>query len=232
MFIRNLHIDVKPEHVARYRGLILQHALYAKRVDPSIRHFDVLQNAADANCLHTIEVYQDRAAWERHSADPYAAEFAKATTELCKPLSKQDGLSEARNLEPSDADWIVPARWDADPACGLFVHNAWIYLKPEFAQAYSEIIVGEVRRAKALERGILGFHVFQSLHDPALLHTYEVYTARSAWEHHYQQPYLQELKSKTTHMHDAERRALRRPIACTNLEPTDAYWRAVMGSGA
>lgn len=227
MFIRNLHLDIKPEHLERYKRLAIQHALYAKRIDPGIKHFDLLENLADPNCIHTVEVYQDHTTWERHSREGYAVDFAKLTAELCKPLSSQDGLSEARNLEPSDENWFAPQRWSGDPARSLFIHNSWIYVKPQFAQAYSEIIVNEVRKAKPLERGILGFHVFQNLQDPGLIHTYEVYVSRPVWENHYQQSYLQELKSKTNGMHDPKKRANRRPIACRNLEPTDAYWQAV-----
>lgn len=230
MFIRNLHLDVKPEHLERYKRLAIQHALYARRVDPAVKHFDLLENLADSNCLHRIEVYQDHAAWERHRREGYSVEFAKVTAEFCKPPSPQDGLSEARNLEPSDEAWFIPSYYSSAPACSLFIHNSWIYIKPQFAQAYGEIIVNEVRKAKPLERGMLGFHIFQNIENPGLLHTYEVYASRPVWENHYQQSYLQDLKTKTNGMHDPEKRANRRPIACRNLEPTDAYWQAVGNS--
>lgn len=226
MFVRNTHIDVKPENLETYRRLLLQQALYAKRMEPAIKRFDLLENWADKNCLHTLEVYTDRAAWESYSAQDYVCDFAKATEALCNPPSPIDGLSEARNLEPLDEEFNRQALTVAGNKHTLYIHNAWIYLAPEHRESYIHDIVEEIRHAKPLERGIVDFHLYQELANPNILHTYEVYRSKPVWQHHYEQPYLKEFHKKNGHKYAPEMRQQRRSFECTNLEPPDEHWFA------
>ena len=64
----------------------------------------------------------------------------------------------------------------------MYVHNSWLYLKPEHRDGYVERLLEEVRHAKKVEKTLLRFDVYQSLDDPSLIHTYEVFTDREAWE--------------------------------------------------
>ena len=94
---RNTHIDIEPEHLEEYLGLITEHAAHVKGEEPGVARFDVLQNLVDPNLIHTVEVYDDREAWSRYASQPYAVEFMNSA------YVKQSEVSEARNLEPTDA---------------------------------------------------------------------------------------------------------------------------------
>jgi len=107
----------------------------------------------------------------------------------------------------------------------MYVHNAWIHLKPEHRDEYIQLLVAEVRLAKQREPGIKRFDVYQNLDNPNLLHTYEVYVDKAAHALHYEQPYLRAFYERTAGMYDMERMAAERSVECSNLEPADEAWR-------
>lgn len=109
----------------------------------------------------------------------------------------------------------------------MYIHHTWIYLKPEYRDRYIRLIVDEVRQAKQHEPGIKRFDIYQSLEDPNLIHTYEVYVDKGAHEHHYAQPYLKAFYAQTAEMYDAEKMQKmqqQRPWECRNIDPSDAEW--------
>ncbi len=108
----------------------------------------------------------------------------------------------------------------------MYVHNSWLYLKPEHRDEYAELLVKEVRQAKEMEPNLRRFDVYRSLNDGSLIHTYEVFNDRAAWEFHHEQAYLKEFQQATRHMFDQEKQGKRRPIACRNVWPADEEWTA------
>jgi quinol monooxygenase YgiN len=109
----------------------------------------------------------------------------------------------------------------------MYVHNSWLYLKPELRDGYVERLLEEVRHAKKVEKAVLRFDVYESLDDPSLIHTYEVFTDREAWEFHHDQTYLKEFQKATRHMFDQEKQKTRRTIECRTIVPADDVWEAV-----
>lgn len=104
MYVQNWDIRLKPEHRDEYLRLLVEEVRRAKRLERGIKRFDVLQNLADPNLIHLVEVYTDKAAWEHHRNTPYLLEFSEKT-QHCYAAEAPMRCSEARNLEPPDAEW-------------------------------------------------------------------------------------------------------------------------------
>ena len=103
MYIQNWDIYLKPEHRDEYITLLIEEVRLARQREPGIKRFDIMQNLADPNLIHLVEVYTDKAAWEYHRHQPYLEEFAQKTQHCYAATPMR--FSEARNLEPLDHEW-------------------------------------------------------------------------------------------------------------------------------
>jgi len=104
MYIQNWDIHLKPEHRDEYIALLIEEVRFAREREPGIKRFDIMQNLADPNLIHLVEVYTDKAAWEHHRNQPYLEAFAQKT-QHCYATPNPMRFSEARNLEPLDHEW-------------------------------------------------------------------------------------------------------------------------------
>lgn len=222
MYIHNTDIYLHPQHRDAYIKAITEEVRTAKRHEPGIKAFDIMQNMGDPNLIHTVEVYTNKAAHEEHYRQPWLVEF-KAKTQGWRDQSR-GRLSECRNLEPLDdgeferAPRSRPSTPDSSKA--LYLHNTWMFVQPQHRAAFAEALVNEVRSAKCMERCILRFEVYQNIADPNLFHTFEIYTDKAAALFHDAQTYMHELHAIIIPMLDRTPRPGGRSVDCVNLEPT------------
>lgn len=77
---------LKPGSHAAFDAIIREHARLTKQEEPGCQRFDVLQptgkDGPDLARLCLVEVYQDRAAFEAHGANPRLAKVREAYTPL------------------------------------------------------------------------------------------------------------------------------------------------------
>ena len=104
MYLHHTWIHLQPEHRDEYVTLLVAEVRLARQQEPGIKRFDILQNLADPNLIHLVEVYTGKAAWEHHRYQPYLTEFAEKT-QHCYAATPPTRFSEARNLEPLDHEW-------------------------------------------------------------------------------------------------------------------------------
>ncbi len=222
MFIHNTDLYLLPQHRDAYIKAIVAEVRTAKRHEPGIKAFDVMQNMGDPNLIHTVEIYTDKPTWEAHHRQPYLLEFIEKTKGWSDASRRR--ISVCRNLEPLDDGEFERAprgRTSApDPSKPLYLHNTWMFVQPQHRAAFAEALVNEVRAAKRMERCILRFEVYQNIDDPNLFHTYEIYTDKQAALFHDEQKYMHELHAIIIPMLDRTPRPGGRKVDCVNLEPT------------
>ncbi len=71
-------LNVKPEHKSAFVASLTENARGAV-TEPGCLRFDVLQDAADPNCMHIYEVYRDQAALAAHQQTPHFQAFHQKT---------------------------------------------------------------------------------------------------------------------------------------------------------
>lgn len=227
MYIKNTDHYVQAEHRQEYIKAMVDYARNGKKA--GAKRFDVLQTLEDPNCIINLQIWKDFDSYDVYhkAAGPG---LAKAVRQFL--LTEKIRASEAKNLEPTDAEWDT-AYEGSQPRWGKFgpvyTHNTWIYLQPDKVQEATRLLIDEVRLAKKMERGILRFDIYQNLQNPALLHTYEVYADQDAHHFHYAQEYLKEFYKVGVPLFDRTPRQ-GRPIECRQLEPSEFEWMA--GDGA
>lgn len=64
-------IRIKPEHREDFLDSMIDDARGSNDDEPGCLRFDLLQDAADANCIHLYEVYRDESALEAHRQAPH-----------------------------------------------------------------------------------------------------------------------------------------------------------------
>jgi len=100
----------------------------------------------------------------------------------------------------------------------MYVRNTHIDVEPEHLEGYLSLITQHALYAKEHEPGVDRFDVLQSLEDPNLIHTVEIYTNRKAWIRYANQPYTVEFMN-CAYVKQSE------ASGGTNREPTDAEWQ-------
>lgn len=220
MYVKNTDHHVQPEHRADYIKAMIEYARGGRKA--GAKRFDVMQTLEDPNVIINLQVWEDFAGYDayRKAAGPgLAAQVWKFL------LTDKIRASEAKNIEPSDAEWDAEAgqpRWAKFGR--VYTHNTWIYAQPDKAEEFARLLVAEIRLAKRMERGILRFDIFQNLQNPALFHTYEVYADQDAHHFHYAQEYLKEFYKTGIPLMDRSSRPVARGIECRQLEPNEAEW--------
>ena len=226
MYVRHTDLYVKPQHLDDFIRVLTTRARMLRGSDPAIKRIDVMQSSQNPHILIILEIYEDKAAWERLGNDSRAQAFDSQTTPWLEPGKKR--VDEARNIEPTDAEWET-AYLDVHSAKGqhgpTYTHNGPISVQPLRRDEYKRLLVDEVRLAKQMERGIIRFDIYQNLDNPNLFYTYEVYTDRDAHHYHYEQSYLKDFYLTGVPLMDRSR-PLDRSNECHSLDPTDAEWLA------
>lgn len=223
MYVKNADRIVKPEHREEYIRAIVDFSREAKLAGAD--RFDVMESYDDRNCIVTLQVWRDAAAYAAHHKAA-GADFEQRVAPL---LTEKARESEAKNIEPLDEEWDVAYEQGAQPRWAefgpVYTHNTWIYIQPDKVDEAIRLVLDEVRIAKKMERGIIRFDVYQNLQNPALIHTYEVYADQDAHHFHYAQEYLKDLKMTGVLMFDESTYdQTYRGMECRQIEPTHAQW--------
>lgn len=78
MYIVLVRFTLKPEFADSFRKLVLKQAHNSLTNEETCRHFDVSFDPEDPTSCLLYEVYDDRAAFDRHTQATYFAEFGAA----------------------------------------------------------------------------------------------------------------------------------------------------------
>ncbi len=105
----------------------------------------------------------------------------------------------------------------------MYIRFGDIYLKPEHRDDYIRLIIEEIGISKRLEPGTIRFDISQNLEDPNVIHAYEVFTDKAAFDHHHRQTYVIDFLKTTKDWVSAERYPLK-GREWKNLEPMDNEW--------
>lgn len=226
MYVRHSDLYITPPHLEEYTRALIARARALRGSDPGVKRVDVMQSSQNPNLLILLEVYKDKAAWEKLGNDSQAKSFEDLTNGWLEPDKRR--LAEARNIEPTDSEWdtayadVRAARGQLGPT---HTHNGPINVQPQRRDEYRRLLVDEVRLAKQMERGILRFDIYQNLANENVFYTYEVYANRDAHHFHYAQSYLKEFYLTGVPLMDRTH-PLERSNECHQLDPTDAEWLA------
>jgi (4S)-4-hydroxy-5-phosphonooxypentane-2,3-dione isomerase len=104
MFIVQVMIHVKPEHLEAFQAATLDNARNSVR-EPGIARFDVIQQADDPTRFMLVEVYRDAEALARHRETAHFAAWREAVTEL---LVEPRTRLQYANIFPNDGGWDMP----------------------------------------------------------------------------------------------------------------------------
>jgi quinol monooxygenase YgiN len=75
MFVVTVEFRPHPDHGAAFREAIVANAQASRALEPGCRQFDVSVDGNGAGTVFLYEIYEDRAAFERHLAMPHFRDF-------------------------------------------------------------------------------------------------------------------------------------------------------------
>ncbi len=105
MFIVQVTVHVKPEHVEAFKAASLENARHSVQ-EPGIVRFDVLQQQGDPTRFMLVEVYRTEADPARHKETAHYQAWRDAVTDmLAEPRTSQKYDA----LFPAESAWEMPA---------------------------------------------------------------------------------------------------------------------------
>ena len=100
MFILQVNVRVKPEHVDAFRAATTANSK-GSLTEPGVARFDVLQNEEDPTRFMLVEAYRSREAMAAHKqTSHYQAWVDAATPMMAEPRTRSSWIS----VHPDDAD--------------------------------------------------------------------------------------------------------------------------------
>lgn len=87
MFVSLAQINLVPEHRDACLAQMIALARRSLESEPGTQRYQIIQDAADPNCVHVVELYRDRAAFEAHMQGESIGRFAAAY----EPHPEDDG---------------------------------------------------------------------------------------------------------------------------------------------
>lgn len=97
MFVVTVEFILKPSHREEFLEAMVVNALASREREPGCRQFDVTEDLADPSYVFLYELYDDRAAFDAHTASPHFKQFDM----LVQPWIER---KRARFLERLDPD--------------------------------------------------------------------------------------------------------------------------------
>lgn len=82
MFVVTVHFEVKKEAIEAFRAAVLQQANTSLTTEEGCRRFDVCFDDARPGRAFLYELYDDRAAFERHRQTGHFARFGEVTAPM------------------------------------------------------------------------------------------------------------------------------------------------------
>jgi len=102
MFAVIVKVHIKPQHKKEFVDAMLADGRGSVQNEPDCLLFNIVEDQADANCLHLYEVYRDAAAFEEHKKTPHFVRWVETTKDwLAQPLDIATGF----HLFPGDDVW-------------------------------------------------------------------------------------------------------------------------------
>ena len=101
MHVVSVTVHVKPDHVVRFTGAILENAR-ATRQEPGNVRFDVLQHAEDPARFLLYEAYRTPADFTAHQQTPHYLRFKALVADW---MAEPRVGTKYKSLFPADADW-------------------------------------------------------------------------------------------------------------------------------
>lgn len=102
MFAVMVKVHIKPQHKKEFVDAMLDDGRGSVQNEPNCLLFNIVEDQADANCLHLYEVYRDAAAFEEHKKTPHFVRWVETTKDwLAQPLD----IATGSHLFPDDSVW-------------------------------------------------------------------------------------------------------------------------------
>ena len=101
MYILQVFVRVKPEHLEAFTALTIDNATHSQR-EPGVVRFDMLQAMDDPTRFTLIEVYRDP---DGHAAHRETAHYARWRDAVPDLLAEPRSAVKYRNVCPGDEGW-------------------------------------------------------------------------------------------------------------------------------
>ncbi|RIY32016.1 antibiotic biosynthesis monooxygenase [Psittacicella hinzii] len=148
-----------------------------------------LKDANNPNLAYMVEVYADQEAYQVHAQSPQYKNFLENSPQILTDHKVRIAL------EPQFmADKKVEA---TAPVTTKLVK---VTVKPEFNQAFAEIVVGEMQEAIKVEEGVLAMYAAKTKEQDNVWYFFEIYADEQAYEYHRQTPHYKYYIEQTQHM--------------------------------
>ncbi|MBI2562107.1 MAG: antibiotic biosynthesis monooxygenase [candidate division NC10 bacterium] len=82
MYVIVAEFKIRPEAIGRFGPLIDRQAKESVELEPACHQFDVCQSEGDPAHFLLYEIYDDKAAFERHRGLPHTAKFLEDVTPM------------------------------------------------------------------------------------------------------------------------------------------------------
>lgn len=206
MYILMVRLKVKADRVDDFIEASIGDAKGSVLNEPDCRRFDIVQAADDPTSFAFCEVYNDEAAFQKHTEMPHFKVWQDAVGDMWEVDPE---VSFCRPVFPrGDANWdSYRAHIVDDPyfASSLHVIHAPKFVKEEHVDAFIESVSKDGVGSTHEEQGCLRFDVYQNVNDPTELYLYEVYANPDAFEYHKGTPHIKQWVEDVKDMYDTSR---------------------------
>ena len=151
--------------------------------------YSIRQNAK-ANVAYMIEIYADNNAYQMHLNSPQYKSFLLHSPDIIEADGK-------RKIDVTPIFLGDKHILQDDKTINNFVI---VDVKPEFSQAFKDIVLAEMEQSLKVEDGVLAMYAVADKNDSNRWYFYEIYAREAAYQNHRQTSHFQDYLTQTAEM--------------------------------
>lgn len=149
-----------------------------------------IRQKANVNIAYMVEIYADNDAYKKHLESPQYKAFIQNTPDIIEPNHKRK------------IDTVPQFLGDKKVVQNDATINNFVIVdvKPEFSQAFKDIVLPEMVESLKVEDGVLAMYAATDKENSNRWYFYEIYASRAAYEAHRQTPHFIDYLKQTANM--------------------------------
>lgn len=183
-------MGIKPGKIPAYDAVAKNNIVASVSHEEGTLGMFSIRQKANADTAYMIEIYAGDDAYKKHLDSPHYKAFLSASPELIE----SDHKHRIETLPQFLGDKKVV---QDEKTINNFVI---VDVKPEFSQAFKEVVLPEMAQSLKVEKGVLAMYAAIDKEKSNRWYFYEIYASQAAYEAHRDTPHFKDYLKQTADM--------------------------------
>lgn len=182
-------LGVQPQAEELYQAVGEQNIRRSLQEEAGTLAMYSVRQTANPYLAYMVEIYADEKAYQAHLASPQYQHFLQQSPQILTEHKKRIELT-PHFLGDKKVEQTAKTR----------TNLVIVEVKPEFNQAFAEVVLPEMQQSLVVEEGVLAMYAASEKNEPNRWYFFEIYQSDEAYALHRQTPHFQQYLQQTQAM--------------------------------